>query len=306
VTAGETPAAAARSAAPSVARATVLVIVSACCFGSVIILTELAKRAGATLLTVLAWRYLLGAVLLVVASGGARAVRLPWRRALTLLAVGGAGQATLAYLTLTALDYIPAATVSFLFYTYPAWVAAFAVLRGSERVDGTRVAALLLSLFGIVLMVGSPWAGALHPTGVALALAGAVVYALYIPTLDRLQVGVGPAVASAYVVAGTGVIFLIAGLATDELSVSLAPGAWAAIVGLAVVCTALAFIVFLRALAVLGPVRTAIVSTVEPFWTSLLAVVALGQPLRLATVLGGAMIAAAVALLQWRPTARSG
>jgi drug/metabolite transporter (DMT)-like permease len=305
VTAGEV-ATAAPAARPdrSVARATALVVLSACCFGSVIILTELGKRAGATLLTVLTWRYLLGAVLLVVAGGGARAVRVPRRRALTLLAVGGGAQATLAYLSLKALDYIPAATVSFLFYTYPSWVAVFAVLRRSEPVDGTRVAALSLSLLGILLMVGSPWAGALDPTGIALALAAAVVYALFIPTLGRLQAGVGPAVASAYVAGGTAVIFATAGLASGQLSVSLTPAAWGAVVALALFSTTLAFIVFLRGLAVLGPVRTAIVSTVEPFWTALLAVLALGQPLRPATLLGGALIASAVLLLQWRARAR--
>jgi drug/metabolite transporter (DMT)-like permease len=300
VTAGEGLAATHRPAT-SVARATAFVVVSACCFGSIIILVALAKRAGATLLTVLAWRYLLGAVLLVAASGGLRAVRLPRRRALTLLAVGGGGQAMLTFLSLTALDYIPAATVSFLFYTYPSWVAVFAVLRGSERVDRTRVTALALSLLGILLMVGSPWTGALHPVGIALALSAAVVYALFIPTLGRLQAGVGPAVASTYVVLGAGVIFLAAGLATGELTLALTPGAWGATVALAVFCTALAFILFLRALAVLGPVRTAIISTVEPFWTSLLAVAVLGQPLRAATVLGGVLIASAVALLQLRP-----
>jgi len=249
---------------------------------------------------VLAWRYLLGAALLVLVSGGWSAVRVPRRTALTILAVGGVGQASLAYLSLKALDYIPAATVSFLFYTYPSWVAVFAVFRGSERVNRTRAAALALSLLGILLMVGSPWAGALDPTGIALALAAAVVYALFIPTLNRLQSGVGPAVAAAYVAAGTGVIFVAAGAASGQLAVRLTAGAWIAIAALALFSTALAFVVFLRGLAVLGPVRTAIISTVEPFWTSILAGPALGQPVRAATAVGGAMIAAAVLLLQRR------
>ncbi|MFL5578448.1 MAG: EamA family transporter [Gemmatimonadaceae bacterium] len=73
--------------------------------------------------------------------------------------------------------------------------------------------------------------------------------------------------------------------------------------GVALASTALAFVAFLRGLAVLGPVRTAIVSTVEPFWTTLLAVAVLGQLFRPATLVGGAMIAAAVLILQRRPPA---
>jgi len=289
----------------SATRATALIVLSACCFGSIIILVELAKRAGATLVTVLAGRYLGGAVLLAVAavaaaSGGLWALRVPRRRAAALLVGGGGGQALLAYLSLSALDYVPAATVSFLFYTYPTWVAVFAILRRSERVDATSAAALALSLMGILLMVGSPWSGPLDPRGVALALAAGVLFALYIPFLNTLQAGIGPVVASAYVTAGAGTIFLVAARATGTLQLSLAPAAWLAIAALALFSTAVAFFAFLRGLAVLGPVRTAIVSTVEPFWTLLLAVPALGQPLRLATVAGGALIASAVLLLQVR------
>ena len=285
----------------SSARATALVLASAACFGSVVIFTELAKRAGASLTTTLAGRYLVGAVLLLALGGGARALTgLPRRRVAALLLAGGGGQATIAYLTLRALDFVPAATVAFLFYTYPCWVAIFAVARGTEPVDRTRAAALALSLAGIALMVGSPWAGSLDARGVLLALSGALAYALYIPLLQRLQAGVGAGPTATLLVAATGVLFAAAGLLTGTLSLQLAPAAWLWIAALAVICTAVAFLTFLRGLAVLGPVRTAIVSTVEPFWTLLLAVPALGQPLRPATAVGGALIAAAVLLLQRR------
>jgi len=67
--------------------------------------------------------------------------------------------------------------------------------------------------------------------------------------------------------------------------------------------TALAFIAFLRGLAVLGAVRTAIVATVEPFWTAVLGALLLAQPLRPAVFAGGLCIAISVWLLQWRPRA---
>ena len=55
---------------------------------------------------------------------------------------------------------------------------------------------------------------------------------------------------------------------------------------------------FLRGLKALGPVRTAIISTIEPFCTALLGASVLGQPLTKDTLLGGAFIAGAVVLLQ--------
>ena len=287
---------------PSAARATLFILASACCFGSVVILTELAKRGGATLTTVLFWRYLGGGLLLVLAAGGIRRSWVGGRPAARLLLLGGGGQTLIAYVSLRALDYVPAATLAFLFYTYPTWVAAIAALRGTERVDATRAAALALSLGGIAIMVGSPWSGPLDPIGVALALGSAMIYALYIPLLGRLSAGREPAAVSAHIAWGVAVLLGAGGLATGALSARLSPAAWLAVGTLALVSTAIAFIFFLRGLAVLGPVRTAIVSTVEPFWTTLLAVAALGQPFRMTTLAGGAMIAGAVLLLQRRPS----
>jgi len=286
---------------PSAARATLFILGAACCFGSVAVLTELAKRGGATLTTALFWRYLVGGALLALAAGGVRRGWIGGRAGARALLLGGTGQAVIAYMSLAALDYVPAATLAFLFYTYPSWVAAIAVLRGSERVDATRAAALVLSLGGIALMVGSPWSAALDPVGVALALGSALLYALYIPLIGWLSAGRDPAAVSAHIALGVAVLLGVAGLADGELTGRLSMQSWLAVAGLAVVSTAIAFVLFLRGLAVLGPVRTAIVSTVEPFWTAVLAVVALGQPFRLATLAGGAMIAAAVLLLQRRP-----
>jgi drug/metabolite transporter (DMT)-like permease len=290
-----------RQSGPSVTRATALVVLAACCFGTISILTVVATRDGMQLSAVLAWRYLLAVPALALLSGGLRRLRAPTRGVAGLLVLGGGGQALVTALTLSSLAYLSAATLAFLFYTYPAWVAIFAALGKREPLTARRGVALAFSLGGVGLMVGAP--GALHPTGVLLALAGAVTYALYIPLLGRLQGTLAPAVASAWVSVGAGVICAAAVLAQGAAVTPPTPAAWLCVVVLAVVCTALAFIAFLRGLAVLGAVRTAIVATVEPFWTAVLGALLLAQPLRPAVFAGGLCIAISVWLLQWRPRA---
>ena len=292
----------ARAAArPSLARATALVALAACGFGTISILTVVATRDGMQLSAVLAWRYLLAVPVLALLSGGLRVLRAPSRDVAGLLVLGGGGQALVTALTLSSLAYLSAATLAFLFYTYPAWVTIFAALGKREPITATRGAALALSLGGVALMVGAP--GALHPTGVLLALAGAVTYALYIPLLGRLQGTLAPAVASAWVSIGAGVLCAAAVIAQGAAALPPTPAAWVSVAVLAVVCTALAFIAFLRGLAVLGAVRTAIVATVEPFWTAVLGALVLLQPLRPAVFAGGLCIATSVWLLQRRPRA---
>jgi drug/metabolite transporter, DME family len=281
-------------------RATGLIVVSATGFGAIPILTSLATHAGASLLNALSWRYLLGTVLLALLAGRVSALRAPLRKLWPVLVVAGGAQAFIAFVSLSALDYIPAAPLSFLFYTYPAWVAVLEAARGAERLTTTRVIALGLSLTGIGIMVGAPSVGSLHPVGVALALVSAMAYAMYIPLIGHYQETLSEWIAAVYSALGAGLILFAVDILTHHATIALTANAWLAIGGLGFWSTAIAFIAFLRGLRVLGPVRTAIVSTVEPFWTALLSARVLGQRPSVATVGGGVLIAAAVVLLQWK------
>ncbi|HVA57939.1 MAG: DMT family transporter [Gemmatimonadaceae bacterium] len=281
-------------------RATGLIVVSATGFGAIPILTSLATRSGASLLNVLSWRYLLGTVLLALLAGRAASLRAPWRRLAPVFVLAGGAQAFIAFVSLSALAYIPAAPLSFLFYTYPAWVAVIAALRGTERLTPARLLALVLSLTGIGIMVGTPSMGQLHPMGVMLALVSAVAYAMYIPLIGHYQEQLSESIAAVYSALGAGVILIAFDYSTSRATVALSHEAWLAIGVLALWSTAIAFTAFLRGLRVLGPVRTAIVSTIEPFWTALLGAWVLGQGVTPAVLGGGVLIAAAVVLLQLR------
>ncbi|HEX8849927.1 MAG TPA: DMT family transporter [Gemmatimonadaceae bacterium] len=292
--------------------ATAMIAASACCFGSIAIFVTLAQRDGAPLLSILTWRFLLGGLGLFVLAGGPRAMRGARAQGWRIATLGGPPQAVINFSSLLALRWIPVATLVFLFYTYPSWIAVIAAIRGTERLNGTRVAALVLSLGGIAVMVGAPDARSLHPAGVALALFAALVYALYIPFIGRLSEGLSARAASSLLAFGATCSFVIVGLialltrarlsaATVEtltLTTSFGGRAWLAILLLAGVSTIAGFVLFLNGLSVLGAVRTGIVSTVEPFWAALLGAVVLGQPLGAGTLVGGVAIALAVMLLQ--------
>jgi len=286
--------------APSVRTATLLVAFAACCFGSIPLFAMVATREGATLLAFLSWRYVLALGMLGLFAGREIIARRHLARSWPLIVLGGGAQAAIAYLSLAALEYLSAATLSFLFYTYPAWVALIAAVRRTEKLTPVRMGALGLSLAGIVVMVGSPWAAAMPAPGVLLALGSALLYAIYIPAIGRFQRGIEPAAASAYILSGAAITFLTIGAVTGALGDLVLPSApaWLAAGGVALLSTAIAFIAFLRALPVLGSVRTAIICTVEPFYTAVAAALLFDQPLTMSTVAGGAFIAAAVVLLQ--------
>lgn len=302
-----------RSDTGALGAGTLYTLLAAAGFAAVSILTSLATATGLSLATVLAWRYTLSAVVLVTWVGARHYTRIRPNEMLQLVALGGGGQALLVFVALSALAYIPAATLAFLFYTYPAWVALVQAVRGAERLDVRRAAALALSFAGIGVMVGLPAlrvgaeaasgataAAALDWRGVALALGAAMIYGAYIPMMRALAKDHPVAPVSAYGKIGSALAFLVLAVSDRSFTYQMSLSTWGVIAALTIFSTVLPGVFFLMGLVRLGPVRTAIVSTAEPFLTALLGVVVLSQSLTLPTMMGGALIVGAVLMLQFK------
>lgn len=272
-------------------------ILAAAGFGAVSTLTALATRQGVALFTVLAWRYVLGAIIMVTWVRLRGAPRMPGREALKFIAIGGGGQALLVGMALSSTRWIGVATLGFLFYTYPAWVTLVQTVRGAERLTAPRMLALALSFTGTALMVGTPAGDHLPWQGVSLAIGAAMVYGVYIPVMRGMQKDYWVTVTSAYGKIGSAICFFVLAVATRSFTADFSGTAWAAIAGLTIWSTVLPSVFFMMGLMRLGPVRTAIVSTVEPFLTALLGAVVLSQGLPGKTMLGGLLIASAVVVL---------
>jgi len=284
-----------------IGRATMLIVISALSFGSISVLTVLTTSAGVHLLTVMAWRYVLGAMFLGVVIQWRQIATIRKQRIFQLMLIGGVGQALITYLSLHALEYIPVGPLAFLFYTYPAWVAMVAAIRRTERLTPIRVSALVLALAGVTIMVGMP-TQRLNPIGVMLALASALLYSVYLPSLEHLQEGIPALLATFLLIAGAAISFLIAAFVSRDLVLPTGAAIWSNILLLALVSTVIAFSALIKGLAVLGPVRTAIIATVEPFFTAILGAVVLGSRLGISTLIGGILIASAVLIIEWSST----
>jgi drug/metabolite transporter, DME family len=284
----------------SLHRATLWIVASAFSFGSISVLTVLLTSGGLSLVTAMAWRYVIATFVLFAVVGIHPLRTLPKRRLIELILIGGIGQALITYVSLHALQYISVGPLAFLFYTYPAWVALLAAVRKTERLTRKRIIALALALIGVAAMVGAPSAGTLNSVGVVLALGSALLYAVYLPALGHLQVAI-PAVVSTFLIAfGAAVSFAITAIVTDQFYLPKGVALWTNLILLSLVSTALAFFALIKGLERLGSVRTSIIATIEPFFTAVLGAVVLGNRLTAATALGGLLIASAVLLIQWK------
>jgi drug/metabolite transporter (DMT)-like permease len=247
----------------------------------------------------MAWRYVIASVLLAVVCGLGQLRRTPRRRILQLFLIGGLGQALITYLSLRALDFIPVGPLAFLFYTYPAWVALLAAIRKTEKLTPVRIFALSLALLGVTVMVGGPTAERLNPIGVVLAVSSALIYSAYLPALEHVQQGVPALVSTFFLIAGAAAAFVIVAVFNQDAHVPANREVWTNITILALVSTVVAFSSLIKGLAVLGPVRTSIIATVEPFFTAILGAFVLGSQFNVATLIGGVLIAVAILTIEW-------
>ncbi len=156
--------------------------------------------------------------------------------------------------------------------------------RLDDRLDGRRLAGLLLGFAGVAALVGFEIGGGDLGAVAALAVV-AICYAT------------GPLILSRWLshLPGIGVItasLAITAIAYLPVGVAQAPSSWPSadvvlsVVGLAVVCTAVAFLVFFALIAEVGPTRSTVITYVNPAVAVLLGVTILDEDFTVATAFG--------------------
>ncbi|MFZ5825891.1 MAG: DMT family transporter [Bacillota bacterium] len=279
-----------------------LVAVSALGFATNPIFGKLAYQAGANAITLGAMRFTLATVALWLyliwrrQTGG-----LPALKRVQLIALGGMGMAMVALLYFTALEFIEASLATGIFYLHPAMIALVGMLQG-ERLGRLGLAGLLLTGAGTWLLLGSGPTG-FSWQGLLMILGAAALYSAYIIVGDRWSQGVPPVTTSAHVTLGAATVYLVISLLTGQQVPPLP--AIAAGAGLALCSTILALITLFAGLVKVGPTRAAIISTLEPVFTAMLAAVILAErltPLQMTGIVVVVIGAVAVQLRE-RPSA---
>ena len=173
--------------------------------------------------------------------------------------------------------------------------AVIARVSGSDRLDGRRIAGLLLGLVGVGALVGFDVGRSdlLAASSFVFVVAG---YAVGPWILSRRLSGVpGPSVALASLVLCAVVYAPFAFL--QRPTAALSASVLASMAGLAAVCTAVAFITFFALIAEVGPMRATVITYVNPAVAVVLGVTVLGESfgpmtaVGFAAVLGGSVLA---------------
>jgi drug/metabolite transporter (DMT)-like permease len=167
-----------------------------------------------------------------------------------------------------------------------------------ERLTLDRSLGLVLGLVGVASIVGLGLEGASLFPIVEVGLV-AVCYAVGPAILLRWLSGLPSLGVIAASLAVTAVVYIPITAATG---VGATPSltALGAIVALAVVCTAVAFLVFFALIAEIGPVRATVITYVNPAVAAVLGVAVLGEELTVGMLVGFALVLAG-SVLATRP-----
>jgi drug/metabolite transporter (DMT)-like permease len=199
--------------------------------------------------------------------------------------------------------YITSGLASILNATTPLFAVLVMAASGEEKISPQRVAGVTLGLIGVIILrggVGLDLAG--QGTGIALCLAAAFSYGIA-ALLARRHLAKSPPLATAtfQLMASSAMMAVIAGLVDRPWRLPL-PGAtaWLAVIGLAVLSTAIAYIVFFQVLRRSGASNVMLVTLLIPLTAILLGALVLGENISTREILGAAVIGSALLVMDGR------
>ncbi len=272
-------------------RGTLLVATSGISYGSVAIFGKLAYGLGIPVTTLLALRFGFAALFLWGAVFALRKEMVPKTKVPVVAALGVFwALQTAAYFT--ALESIPASLTSLLLFTFPAFVTIADHFLG-ERVTLLRAATVIAALLGTAFVIAAP-VQALAPAGIAFGLLAALFYGGYILVGSRVLRGFPATASTASLLSSTALCFILAALVRHDAPPPAGNATVLVIGGIVLFSTVIPILAQINGMPEIGSSRAALIGTLEPLVTVLLAMLVLHDRFTLLQIAGGALILASI------------
>ena len=270
-----------------------LIAISAASFGTLAIFGRYAYTDGMDTFTVLFIRFGSSAVFMTVVLL-LRKKHFPRGQILAqLVGMGALGYVGQSFMYMTAIKYASSGLVALLLYLYPMFVFILSVMILHEKVTSVKVISLALAVVGAALTV-DPNGGQL--IGALMAIAAALIYSVYIIVGTGVMKHVSAIQSSTIIFASAGMVYGMLTFANGAHFPASNSG-WLAMLGMIVFSTIIPVVTFLAGLERIGPTNAAMLSTLEPVVTVLLAAWLFGERLMPIVLVGGGLILLAVILL---------
>jgi drug/metabolite transporter (DMT)-like permease len=199
--------------------------------------------------------------------------------------------------------YIPSGLASILNATTPLFTVVVMAAAGDEKMYPRRIAGIVTGLIGVIILRGQNLDfGKGQGVGILLCLAGAFSYGLA-ALFARRQLSDSPPLATAtfQLLASSLMMTIVVAIVERPWQLPM-PGVttWLAMVGLAALSTALAYIVFFQILRRSGSTNVMLVTLLIPVTAILLGYLVLGEDISRREIIGALVIGSALLLIDGR------
>jgi drug/metabolite transporter (DMT)-like permease len=199
--------------------------------------------------------------------------------------------------------YIPSGLASILNATTPLFTVVVMAAAGEEKLLARRIAGVVAGLLGVIVLHG----GGLgfesgQGFGILLCLAAALSYGLSALLARRLLANSPPLGTATFQMLASAVMMTpVAALVERPWQLHLpGPTTWLAVIGLAALSTALAYIVFFQILRRSGATNVMLVTLLIPVTAILLGYLVLGEKISAPEIAGALVIGSALLLIDGR------
>ncbi len=268
--------------------------ISACCLGTLAIFAKTGLAMGMAPMQIVQYRFTFGAILLFswLALTKPELLRIRKKGLLKAMVLGVVIYPFQSWFFIKALQYIPAATTSLIYYLYPLFTTLIAVVFMGLRPGRTVVYSLLLILGGCGLIFYNAFAQAVDPRGIWFALVCMATFSVYLTLVQLFTRNDDAKRISVWV------IFFMAvtcSCISSPLTILDQPlKGWGIAIGLGFIPTALAISLLYRAIESIGSAYAAMFSTIEPVTTVLLAAFVLDETIDAIQLAGMGLIVAGI------------
>lgn len=170
-------------------------------------------------------------------------------------------------------------------------------LTADEKMTGNKLAGVLIGFLSVATMIGpAAFGGAISGLWGQIAILGAAISYSFAGIFGRRfkAMGVPPLMTATGQISSSTLMLIPAALLIDKPWTLAMPslGTWGALIGIALLSTALAYLIFFRILATVSATNLALVTFLIPVSAILLGSLILGEQLEIKHFAGMAMIAA--------------
>jgi len=270
--------------------------------GTAVTVSRFAYLAGASGIVVTLFR---GVFMVLVLGVGLKLSGHRWplpKRLVPLAMLNGLLMAIMTYGNIGAVEFISIGLAALLFFTFPIMIAVIVLAFRIEKVNPIKLLAITVAFIGLAIVLNASisavdWRGpALSLTAAAATAINAVLFARYFKTIN---VFITTFHFSVYALISLSLFALFMSYTSiGEVRPPLTLSGWMGALGVGVL-QGIGTPMYLYAILKIGALKTGMVTNIQPLTSVTEAWVIFDEVLSLVQALGGVLVIASIAVMQW-------